>query len=195
MSRFNLSALAVRERSITLFLIVAIILSGAYAFLRLGRAEDPTFVIKTLTVTAVWPGATARQMQDLVAEPLEKRMQELRWYDRVETFTRPGIAVMMVMLSDKTPASAVAEEFYQARKKLGDEAPKLPAGVQGPFVNDEYSGVIFAVYGLEARGMPPRALTREAERLRQRPLHVSGGQQANTQRERPGRTCLELCAA
>ena len=50
MSRFNLSALAVRERSITLFLIVAIILSGVYAFLRLGRAEDPAFVIKTLTV-------------------------------------------------------------------------------------------------------------------------------------------------
>src|SRR5438046_10116358 len=128
MSRFNLSALAVRERSITLFLIVAIILSGAYAFLRLGRAEDPTFVIKTLTATAVWPGATARQMQDLVAEPLEKRMQELRWYDRGETFTRPGIAVMMATLSDKTPASAVAEEFSQRRTKVAAHAPKPPAG-------------------------------------------------------------------
>src|SRR6266699_201232 len=114
MSRFNLSALAVRERSITLFLIVAIILSGAYAFLRLGRAEDPTFVIKTLTVTAVWPGATARQMQDLVAEPLEKRMQELRWYDRVETFTRPGMAFTLVVLRDTTPPADVGEEFYQA---------------------------------------------------------------------------------
>src|SRR5216110_3219928 len=195
MSRFNLSALAVRERSITLFLIVAIILSGTYAFLRLGRAEDPSFVIKTLTVTAVWPGATARQMQDLVADPLEKRMQELRWYDRVETFTRPGIAVMMVTLSDKTPASAVAEEFYQARKKLGDEAPKLPAGVQGPFVNDEYSDVIFAVYALEAHGMPPRELTREAERLRQRLLHVSGVKKVNIQGERPERIFVEFSYA
>jgi len=195
MSRFNLSALAVRERSITLFLIVAIILSGAYAFLRLGRAEDPSFVIKTLTVTAVWPGATAQEMQDLVAEPLEKRMQELRWYDRVETFTRPGIAVMMVTLSDKTPASAVAEEFYQARKKLGDEAPKLPAGVQGPFVNDEYSDVIFAVYALEAHGMPPRELTREAETLRQRLLHVPGVKKVNIQGERPERIFVEFSYA
>jgi hypothetical protein len=68
MSQFNLSALAVRERSITLFLIVAIILSGTYAFVHLGRAEDPSFTIKTLTVTSVWPGATAQEMQDLVAE-------------------------------------------------------------------------------------------------------------------------------
>src|SRR5437868_4825911 len=192
MSRFNLSVLAVRERSITLFLIVAIILSGAYAFLRLGRAEDPTFVIKTLTVTAVWPGATARQMQDLVAEPLEKRMQELRWYDRVETFTRPGIAVMMVTLSDKTPASAVAEEFYQARKKLGDEAPKLPAGVQGPYINDEYSDVTFALYAVEAHGMPPHALTRQAEALRQRLLHVDGVKKVNILGERPERIFVQI---
>ena len=195
MSRFNLSALAVRERSITLFLIVAIILSGTYAFLRLGRAEDPSFTIKTLTVTTAWPGATAQEMQDLVAEPLEKRMQELRWYDRVETFTRPGIAVMMVTLSDKTPASAVAEEFYQARKKLGDEAPKLPTGVQGPFVNDEYSDVIFAVYALEAHGMPPRELTREAEILRQRLLHVPGVKKVNIQGERPERIFVDFSYA
>ena len=195
MSSFNLSALAVRERAITLFLIVAIILSGTYAFLRLGRAEDPSFMIKTLTVTAVWPGATAQEMQDLVAEPLEKRMQELRWYDRVETFTRPGVAVMMVSLSDKTPPSEVSEEFYQARKKLGDEAAKLPAGVQGPFVNDEYSDVIFAVYALEAHGMPPRELTREAETLRQRLLHVPGVKKVNIQGERPERIFVEFSYA
>ena len=195
MSRFNLSALAVRERAITLFLIVAIILSGTYAFLRLGRAEDPSFAIKTLTVTAVWPGATAQEMQDLVAEPLEKRMQELRWYDRVETFTRPGVAVLMISLSDKTPASAVAEEFYQARKKLGDEAPRLPVGVQGPFVNDEYSDVIFAVYALEAHGLAPRELTRQAEVLRQRLLHVAGVKKVNIQGERPERIFVEFSNA
>ncbi|HMA00649.1 MAG TPA: efflux RND transporter permease subunit [Steroidobacteraceae bacterium] len=195
MNRFNLSALAVRERAITLFLIVAIILSGVYAFLRLGRAEDPSFVLKTLTVTAVWPGATAQEMQDLVAEPLEKRMQELRWYDRVETFTRPGIAVMMVTLRDSTPPADVPEEFYQARKKLGDEAPKLPSGVLGPFTNDEYSDVIFAVYALEAHGMPPRELSREAEALRQRLLHVAGVKKVNILGERPERIFVDFSYA
>lgn len=124
--RFNLSAIAVRERAITLFFIVLLAAAGVYAFVKLGRAEDPSFTIKTLTVTSVWPGATAREMQDLVAEPLEKRIQELTWYDRVETTTRPGYAFLTVTLKDNTPASAVAEEFYQARKKLGDEARNLP---------------------------------------------------------------------
>ncbi len=195
MSGFNLSALAVRERAITLFLIVAIILAGLYAFARLGRAEDPAFTIKALTVTAVWPGATAQQMQDLVAEPLEKRMQELRWYDRVETFTRPGVALMTLTLSDKTPPADVPEEFYQARKKLGDETRRLPAGVQGPFINDEYSDVAFALYAVEAHGLPPRLLAREAETLRQRLLHVAGVKKVNIIGERPERIFVEFSNA
>ena len=195
MMRFNLSELAVRERAITLFLIVAIIVSGLYAFLHLGRAEDPAFTIKNFTVTAVWPGATAREMQDLIADPLEKRMQELRWYDHVETFTRPGIAVMMVELSDKTPPADVPEQFYQARKKLGDEAHNLPQGVLGPFINDEYSDVDFALYAVEAHGMPPRELTREAETLRQQLLHVPGVKKVNILGERPERIFVNISNA
>jgi multidrug efflux pump subunit AcrB len=142
---FNLSALAVRERSVTLFLIIAISAAGLFAFLNLGRAEDPSFTIKSMTVVTTWPGATAQQMQDQVAEPLEKRMQELKWYDRTETFTRPGLAFTTVTLKDSTPPVAVPEEFYQARKKLSDEAARLPRGVLGPFVNDEYGDVTFAL--------------------------------------------------
>src|SRR4029453_11106851 len=192
MSRFNLSALAVRERAITLFLLIAISAAGAFAFLQLGRAEDPAFTIKVLTVRAAWPGATAEEMQNLVAEPLEKRLQELRWYDRVETFTRPGLAFLTLSLLDKTPPSAVEEEFYQARKKLGDEAHGLPAGVLGPFINDEYSDVQFALYAIKARGMPPRQLTREAETLRQRLLHVPGVKKVDILGERPERIFVEF---
>ena len=195
MSRFNLSALAVRERAITLFLLISISAAGAFAFLQLGRAEDPAFTIKVLTVTAAWPGATAEEMQNLVAEPLEKRLQELRWYDRVETFTRPGLAFLTLSLLDKTPPSAVEEEFYQARKKLGDEAHGLPAGVLGPFINDEYSDVQFALYAIKARGMPPRQLTRETESLRQRLLHVPGVKKVDIFGERSERIFVEFSYA
>lgn len=188
----NLSALAVRERAVTLFFIVLLSLAGVYAFVKLGRAEDPSFTIKTLTVTTVWPGATAREMQDLVAEPLEKRIQELAWYDRVETTTRPGFAYLTVTLKDNTPPHAVAEEFYQARKKLGDEARNLPQGVLGPFVNDEYSDVSFGLYALKAKGMPMRDLVREAEKIRQDMLHVPGVKKINILGEQPEQIFVEF---
>ena len=177
--RFNLSALAVRERSITLFLIILITVAGILSFFELGRAEDPPFTVKQMTIISAWPGATAQEMQDQVAEPLEKRMQELKWYDRSETYTRPGLAFTMLSLQDRTPPSQVQEEFYQARKKLGDEAKNLPAGVIGPMVNDEFSDVTFALFALKAKGEPQRLLVRDAESLRQRLLHVPGVKKVN----------------
>jgi len=192
MSGFNLSALAVRERSVTLFLIIAVTLAGLIAFMRLGRAEDPAFTVKVMTVTAVWPGATAQDMQNLVAEPLEKRLQELKWYDRVETITRPGLALMTLTLLDTTPPAEVPEQFYQARKKLFDDTRKLPKGVLGPYVNDEYSDVSFALYALKAPGLPQRFLTRQAEDLRQQILQVPGVKKVDILGERPERIFVEL---
>lgn len=195
MQYFNLSAVAVRERGITLFFIIASACAGLYAYFHLGRAEDPSFTIKVLTVTAVWPGASAEEMQNLVAEPLEKRLQELRWYDRVETVTRPGLALMTLQLLDKTPPNEVPEQFYQARKKLGDEARNLPQGAMGPFVNDEYSDVSFALYSVEAPGLPPRRLTRIAEELRQRILHVPGVKKVDIVGEQEERIFVEFSHA
>lgn len=177
--RFNLSALAVRERSVTLFLIILVTLAGIFSFFGLGRAEDPPFTVKQMTVITVWPGATAQEIQDQVAEPLEKRLQELKWYDRTETYTRPGMAFITLSLQDKTPPSQVQEEFYQARKKLGDEAKNLPAGVMGPMINDEFSDVTFALFTLKAKGEPQRLLVRDAEALRQQLLHVPGVKKVN----------------
>lgn len=190
--RFNLSALAVRERAITLFLILLISLGGVLSFFKLGRAEDPAFTIKVMTIITAWPGATAQEMQDQVAEKIEKRLQELRWYDRSETYTRPGLAFTTLTLLDKTPPSEVQDEFYQARKKIGDEARNLPPGVIGPFVNDEYSDVTFALFALKAKGEPQRLLVRDAESLRQRLLHVPGVKKVNIVGEQSERIYVEF---
>ncbi|HEY0921979.1 efflux RND transporter permease subunit [Rheinheimera pacifica] len=190
--RFNLSAIAVRERAVTLFLIVLISLAGIIAFSKLGRAEDPAFTIKVMTIITAWPGATAQEMQDQVAEKLEKRMQELRWYDRTETYTRPGLAFTTLTLLDTTPPAEVQQEFYQARKKISDEAANLPSGVIGPMVNDEYADVTFALFALKAKGEPQRLLVREAEALRQRLLHVPGVKKVNIVGEQAERIYIEF---
>ncbi|WP_447981550.1 efflux RND transporter permease subunit [Achromobacter kerstersii] len=190
--RFNLSALAVRERSVTLFLICLISLAGLISFFKLGRAEDPAFTVKVMTIVTAWPGATAQEMQDQVAEKIEKRMQELRWYERTETYTRPGLAFTTLTLLDSTPPSEVPEQFYQARKKVGDEAASLPPGVVGPMVNDEYADVTFALFALKAKGEPQRMLVREAETMRQRLLHVAGVKKVNIIGEQAERIYVEF---
>ena len=172
----NLSAIGVREPSVTLFLLLAVIAAGVFAFLQLGRAEDPGFTGKTMTVTALWPGATAREMQDQIADRLEKRLQELPYYDRVDTSARPGLVTLTLTFKDTTPPKDVPQLFYQARKKMGDEAINLPRGVIGPVLNDEYSDVFFSLVAVQAKGLPHRQLVTEAESIRNQLQHVAGVQ-------------------
>lgn len=192
MTRFNLSALGVRERAVTLFLIILIACSGTFAYFRLGRAEDPTFAVKVMTITVLWPGATAEELERQAGDRLEKRLQELTWYDRVETEARPGQVIMKLYLKDFMPPSALQEEFYQARKKLSDEAVNLPRGVIGPIFNDEYSDVYFSLYALAAKDLPHRQLVLQAEDIRERLLRIAGVLKVNILGEQAQQIFVEI---
>ncbi|WP_336490456.1 efflux RND transporter permease subunit [Methylobacterium nigriterrae] len=179
MTRFNLSDWAVRHRALVLFLILGVAASGTFAFLRLGRAEDPNFTIKVAVVTVIWPGATAREMQDQVADRIEKKLQTLAHFEKVMTYAKPSFAAMQVTFRDSTPASEVPGLFYQIRKKLDDVRGELPAGVIGPSVNDEYGDVDAILYMLTGEGADYGQLKKVAEGLRQRLLKVEGVTKVN----------------
>ncbi|HEX2552217.1 MAG TPA: efflux RND transporter permease subunit [Microvirga sp.] len=172
MKRFNLSAWAVAHPALVLFLILALAVGGLLSFRGLGRAEDPNFTIKVAVVTAVWPGATAQEMQDQVADRIEKRLQELPWFDKVQTYTKPGFTAMQVAFRDSTPAREMPQLFYQLRKKLTDLRADLPAGLIGPNINDEYGDVDSILYMLTGDGADYAQLKVVAEALRQRLLKV-----------------------
>lgn len=169
---FNLSTWAVRNPAVVLFLIIAIGISGTWSYWSLGRAEDPDFTIKTMVAQAMWSGATADEMQRLVAEPLEKRLQELAELDYVRTYSRPGQTVMQIQLKDSVRGRAASDAWYQVRKKLSDSRVDLPQGALGPFFNDEYGDVFSAIYMLTGEGVSRAELKRQAERLRRALLRV-----------------------
>ncbi|MDX2205670.1 MAG: efflux RND transporter permease subunit [Hyphomicrobiaceae bacterium] len=170
---FNASAWAVRHPALVLFMIIALALAGGRAYLSLGRAEDPSFTIKTMVMQVFWPGATAEEIQAQVANPIEKKLQELPAFDFVRTYSRPGVAVLQLNLRDSTRGQDVKDAWYQVRKKIGDIRSTLPQGVVGPVFNDEYGDVFSAVYMLTSDGGASLAdLKRYAESLRQSLLRV-----------------------
>src|SRR5580700_5486799 len=127
-----------------------------------------------MVISAAWPGATAEEMQDQVADKLEKRLQELELFDYVKTYTRPGVTVIQVQLKDTARAKEVEDAWYQVRKKLTDSRPTLPQGVQGPFFNDEYGDVYSAIYMLSGADVSLTKLKDYAEIVRQRLLRTEG---------------------
>jgi multidrug efflux pump len=192
-TRLNPSEAAIRWGQLTLFAMVLLLAAGAWAWNRLGRAEDPTFTLKVMVVTAAWPGATAEEMQNQVAERIEGRLIELPWLDTLQTYTRPGVATTTVLLRDDTPPHLVPDLWYQVRKRVGDIANTLPAGVRGPFFDDEYSDVFSAILALT--GADNAELVRQAERLRDRLRRLPGVEKVSIFGEQPQRIHVEVSHA
>ena len=187
MKRFNLSAWAVAHPTLILFFIVMLGIAGFFSYERLGRAEDPSFTIKVVIINAMWPGATAKEMQEQVADPIEKKLQELPYFEKVQTYTKPSFTAMTLTFKDYTPAKDVPQLFYQLRKKLGDIRGDLPANLIGPNINDEYGDVDSVLYMLTGEGADYAQLKKVAEGLRQRLLKTENVTKVNlygTQDER-----------
>ena len=176
MSFPNLSALAVRERPLTLFFLVLSIFAGIYSFVALGRAEDPAFTVRIMMVSAQWPGATPVEIERQLADPLEKRIQEVENVYHIESIIHPGRVDILIEFDDFTPSEKMPELFYQVRKRMQDQAPLLPAGVIGPFSNDDFADVYFSVLSLTAPGLPMRDLLGTLDGIRDRLGRVAGVQ-------------------
>ena len=172
MSGFNLSAWALRHRSLTLFAMLVIAAAGAISYLGLGRAEDPPFTIKQMVVVVDWPGAAAEEMSRQVVDPIERKLEELAHLDTLDSQTQPGHAVITISLRDDTKSADVAGLWYQVRKKIADITPSLPPGIQGPYFNDEFGDTFSIVYALTADGFTLPELKHVAEDIRESLLGV-----------------------
>ncbi len=173
MTRFpNLSHWAVTHRQMVLFLLVVVLGSGVFAFLKLGRLEDPNFRVPTMTAIVVWPGATARDVQDEVLNRIEKKFQELDHFDNVRTFSRQGYGALQLWLDGGTPAAEQEAAWYQARKRIADLGGQLPPGVIGPVINDEFSDVYSLIWVLQGEGFSLADLNLQAEEIKRQLLGV-----------------------
>lgn len=173
MSGFNLSEWAIRNRSVTLFIMLAALVAGVLSFYRLGRAEDPPFTFRTMVVRAVWPGATLDETLKQVTERLERTLQEVPNLDNLRSFTRAGTATIFVDLKGSTQGREVADTWYQVRKKVGDMRHTLPRGLVGPFFNDEFGDTFGIVYAFTADGFSHRELRDAVEAARSELLKVA----------------------
>ncbi|MBI5786630.1 MAG: efflux RND transporter permease subunit, partial [Rhodocyclales bacterium] len=165
MKRGNLSAWALEHPSMVLYLIIIITVGGVLSFLNLGRAEDPDFTLKIMIVRTLWPGATAREVEQELTERIEKKLQETTNLDILKSASRAGESLIFVQLKDYTRSPDVPESWRQVRRKLDDIRAALPAGVQGPFPNDEFGDVYVNIYALTGQGYDMGALRREADRM------------------------------
>ncbi len=172
--RFNLSAWALRHQALVVYLIALATLAGVLAYTRLAQSEDPPFTFRVMVIRTLWPGATARQVQEQVTDRIGRKLQETPAIDYLRSYSRPGESLIFFTMKDSAPVKEVPDTWYQVRKKIGDIGYTLPPGVQGPFFNDEFGDVYTNIYTLEGDGFTPAQLHDYADQLRTVLLRVPG---------------------
>jgi len=162
---FNLSAWALRNRQIVLFLMLLLAIVGALSYTKLGQSEDPPFTFKAMVIRTNWPGATAEEVSRQVTERIEKKLMETGEYDRIVSFSRPGESQVTFIARDSMHSVDIPDLWYQVRKKVSDIRHTLPPGIQGPFFNDEFGTTFGNIYALTGEGFDYAVLKDYADRI------------------------------
>ena len=171
--RFNLSRWALEHPALTRYLLIVLIVMGFAAYFQLGQDEDPPFTFRAMVVRTYWPGATAQQVAEQLTDKLERTLQEVPYADKIRSYSKPGESQIIFQIKDSSKASEVPNVWYAVRKKIGDMRGTLPAGVQGPFFNDDFGDVYGVIYALESDGFNYAELKVFADDVRQQLLRVT----------------------
>ncbi|MBY5609568.1 efflux RND transporter permease subunit [Rhizobium leguminosarum] len=173
MKSFNLSDWALEHRSLVWYFMIVFILAGAFSYVKLGREEDPNFTIKTMVITAQWPGASAEEVTRQVTDRIEKKLQELESLDYTKSETVAGQTTVFVELLPTTKAKDVAPTWLRIRNMIADIKGDFPTGVVGPFFNDRFGDVFGNIYAFTSDGLTQRQLRDLVENARSEVLTVS----------------------
>ena len=170
--KFNLSRWALEHAALTRYLLLMLMVLGFASYFQLGQDEDPPFTFRAMVVRTYWPGATAQQVAEQVTDKLERTLQEVPFADKIRSYSKPGESQIIFQIKDSSRPAEVANTWYAVRKKIGDMRGTLPAGIEGPFFNDDFGDVYGVIYALESDGFNYAEVKTFADNLRQQLLRV-----------------------
>ncbi|MCC6697647.1 MAG: efflux RND transporter permease subunit [Candidatus Hydrogenedentes bacterium] len=193
MNNFNLTDWALKHRQIVLYFVAVVFVGGAISYMRLGRMEDPDFTIRKMIVAVVWPGASARDVEEQLTDKLEKKLQDTPGLDYLDSYSYPGKSVIYVTLKDDAvTGDQVRPVWLEVRNMVNDIWYTLPQGVIGPFFNDRFDDVFGCIYALTSDGFSMEEMRAQMERIRRIALAVPGVRKADLVGVQPEKVYIEI---
>lgn len=138
---------AIKERKVTLFLAVLIMIAGVYSYYITPKQENPEITAAIAIVTTIYPGASPEDVEKLVTSKIEDEAAELKGYDYAESQSRNGLSVVVVRLVQDVD---IEKSWVDLRQKMEDLQNKLPKEVHPIQINTdltETAGIIISMSG------------------------------------------------
>ena len=164
----NWATWSIEHKQLVYFLAFLVLVMGLFSFKTLGRSEDPNFAVKQMVISAAWPGASAKEVEQHLTNTIEKEVQNLPQIDHITSYSRPGTSVITVALRDDVTGNLVRQRWLELRNIVNDAKDKLPTGTYGPYFNDRFDDVYGNVYALTGtqNGFTYEDLRQYAEKIK-----------------------------
>lgn len=157
-----------RYHNIVLMVVGFLMVFGIFGLQNMKKNEFPDFTIRQGVVVAAYPGATAQQLEDEVAKPLEDYIFSYKEVNKKKTTTtcQDGMVMMKVQLNDELND----KEAFWAKFKHGINTFKsqLPSGVLAVIVNDDFGDASALLITMESEDKTYRELSDYMDDLKDR---------------------------
>ncbi|MBL3527013.1 MAG: efflux RND transporter permease subunit [gamma proteobacterium endosymbiont of Lamellibrachia anaximandri] len=171
----NIGEYSIEKKVVSWLLVIIMVAGGFYGFEKMGKLEDPNFTIKQAKIITFYPGATAQEVQDEVTYHIEEALQLMGQLKRIRmSIARPGMSDLNVEFKDEYKAKDFPDIYDELRRKIADMKHKLPPGVQGPIIIDDFGDVYGIYLALQGEGYTYRDLKDVADDLKKQLVLVDG---------------------
>ncbi len=172
----NLTEVSLKNKDLVWYFIIVFFIAGIFSYNQLGRMEDPQFTVRTMVVSAAWPGATAEQMQEQVTDKLERKIQDIPNLKNLRSTTYAGKTAIYVDLNDDISKYEIQDYWKDVRNYCEDLKRELPDGVYGPYYNDRFDDVYGSIYAVTGDGYSYEEMRARAEKIRRMILEIKSVQ-------------------
>ena len=159
--------------------VVGILVAGVFSFMQMPKLEDPAVCGKQAMVVAMYPGASAHQVELKVAQKLEDQLRTLPDVHEIRTECQSGVAMITIEFEMTVLNEKLEEHFDLLRRKVGDVKGQLPSGCYDPVVVDDMMDVYGIFYSLTGDGYTYPEMEKYAKLIRRELLKVKGVKRVN----------------
>lgn len=175
---------SMRHRTIVWFVLALFVVGGVWAFMKMGKKEDSTFVIKSAVVTCSYAGATPYEVEQLISEPVARELQSMRRIKKITSESYYGLSKIVVELEPSTRAEQIPQLWDELRRKVTNISSQLPAEAGPIVVNDDFGDVYGLYYALVADdGFSWDEIREWAQRIKTEVVTLDGVQKVALQGE------------
>ncbi|MDX2001986.1 MAG: efflux RND transporter permease subunit [Chitinophagales bacterium] len=160
----NIAQFSVKNYQFTLVVFLALFSMGVYSLLNMPRSEDPVFNAPQYFIVAVYPGTSPKDIEELVVDPMEKRISELNDIKKIVTDINDGVAVIGVYYKYESDVEEKYQEIVREVNSL--KANGLPQDLYSlDIIQAKSSDVNIYQYALVSENASYKKLADEAEKL------------------------------